>query len=405
MLGARRDLREVHRTVFFADEVGLQTMSFSPDKVLNIEDLRTIARRRLPRFVFDYVDGGADDEVTLQRNRRAFERLCFRPRTLVDVSRRSVAASILGLPASMPVIVGPVGLLGLSWRDGDLVMARAAAEGGVPCAISTVSMNYLEQLAGGSTGRKWFQCYVLQDRKITEALIRRAATAGYEALIITSDVPVGGNRERDLRSGLRPATKLSWRAKLDTLRCPHWLATVATRRPSFVNIDRELGPGRRRSEYMATRLFDPALDWEDFRRLRDLWKGKLLLKGVLRPDDAARAVELGADGIVLSNHGGRQLDGAISAMQALPQVAREIGGRASLIVDGGVRRGTDIAKAIALGAEAVIVGRAVNYGLAAAGIRGAKKALDILREELDRTLALTGSRTLEDLTPDLITPE
>ena len=156
---------------------------------------------------------------------------------------------------------------------------------------------------------------------------------------------------------------------------------------------------------MATRLFDPALDWEDFRRLRDLWKGKLLLKGVLRPDDAARAVELGADGIVLSNHGGRQLDGAISAMQALPQVAREIGGRASLIVDGGVRRGTDIAKAIALGAEAVIVGRAVNYGLAAAGIRGAKKALDILREELDRTLALTGSRTLEDLTPDLITPE
>jgi (S)-mandelate dehydrogenase len=156
---------------------------------------------------------------------------------------------------------------------------------------------------------------------------------------------------------------------------------------------------------MATRLFDPALDWEDFRRLRDLWKGKLLLKGVLRPDDAARAVELGADGIVLSNHGGRQLDGAISAMQALPQVAREIGGRASLIVDGGVRRGTDIAKAIALGAEAVIVGRAVNYGLAAGGIRGAKKALDILREELDRTLALTGSRTLEELTPDLITPE
>jgi (S)-mandelate dehydrogenase len=372
-------------------------------KALSIEDLRVIARKRVPRFVFDYVDGGSEDEVTLQANRQSFERLRFRPRTLVDVSQRNLCTTILGGPSKLPMIAGPVGLLGLSWRDGDLEVARAAAAAGVPYGVSTVSMQSLEDIAREAGGRLWFQSYVFRERAITEALIRRAAAAGYEALIITSDFPVAGKRERDLRSGLLPAKKLTLRTKLDILMHPHWLMTVATRRPRFVNIERELGAGRDAASFLTSNMFDPALDWDDFRRFRDLWKGKLLLKGVLRAEDAARAVNCGADGVVLSNHGGRQLDGAISGMDALPEVAREIRGRASIIVDGGVRRGSDIAKALACGTEAVILGRALNYGLAAGGAAGVTRALDILRVEFDRTLALNGCCSPVDLSPDLVT--
>jgi len=372
------------------------------DEALNIEDLRVMARRRLPRFVFDYVDGGSEDEVTLGANRGSFERLRFRPRTLVNVSQRTLSTTILGGTSSFPVIAGPVGLLGLSWRRGDLEMARAAARAGVPHGVSTVSMDSLEDIAGLAGGRLWFQCYVLKERAISEALIRRAAAAGYEALIITSDFPVTGKRERDLRSGLLPSKKFTLRTKANILRHPRWMMTVAANRPRFVNIESEIGPGRDAASFLPLNMFDPALNWDDFRRFRDMWKGKLLLKGVLRADDAVRAVECGADGVVLSNHGGRQLDGAISGMDVLPEIAREIAGRASIIVDGGVRRGGDIAKAVALGAEAVIVGRAVNYGLAAGGADGVTRALDILRDEFDRTLALNGCCSPADLTPDLI---
>ena len=279
-------------------------------KALSIEDLRVIARKRVPRFVFDYVDGGSEDEVTLQANRESFERLRFRPRTLVDVSQRNLRTTILGGPSRLPVVAGPVGLLGLSWRHGDMEMGRAAAAAGVPYGVSTVSMDSLEDIAREVGGRLWFQCYVFRERAITEALIRRAAAAGYEALIITSDFPVAGKRERDLRSGLLPANKLTLRTKLDILMHPRWLMNVATQRPRFVNIERELGAGRDAAAFLTSNMFDSALDWDDFRRFRDLWKGKLLLKGVLRAEDAARAVDCGADGVVLSNHGGRQLDGA-----------------------------------------------------------------------------------------------
>jgi (S)-mandelate dehydrogenase len=372
-------------------------------KALSIEDLRTIARKRVPRFVFDYVDGGSEDEVALHANRESFARLRFRPRTLVDVSQRNLRTTILGGPSTMPVIAGPVGLLGLSWRHGDLEMARAAAAAGVPHAVSTVSMHSLEDIARQARGRLWFQCYVFRERAVTEALIRRAAAAGYEALIITGDFPVSGKRERDLRSGLLPATKLTLRTKLDALAHPRWLMTVARQRPRFVNVECELSAGRDAASFLSLNMFDPALHWDDLRRFRDLWKGKLLLKGVLRVDDAARAVECGADGVILSNHGGRQLDGAITGMDVLPAVVREVGGRITIIVDGGVRRGSDIAKALACGAEAVILGRAVNYGLAAGGAAGVTRALDILRDEFDRTLALNGCCSSVDLSPDLVT--
>jgi len=369
---------------------------------INIEDLRAIAKRRLPRFVFAYVDGGAEDERTLVGNREAFARLRFRPRTLVDVSNRAVSARLLGAPSALPVVVGPTGLNGLSWRDGDLALARAASKAGVPFAMSTVSMSLVEEIARDAPGRHWLQAYVFAERRITEAILGRARDAGFECAILTSDFPVTGKRERDLRTGLLPAQQFTLATKLDMLAHPRWLATVATRRPRFVNIERELPPGTDVNAFVGHSMFDPSFCWDDVKRFRDRWPRKLLLKGVLRADDAERALAAGIDGLVLSNHGGRQLDGAISALDALPEVARVVGGRVSILVDGGVRRGSDIAKAVALGAEGVLLGRAPVYGLAAGGEAGVAHALAILADELDRTLALTGCTSVSGLSQDLV---
>ena len=368
----------------------------------NIDELRTIARRRLPRFVFDYVDGGAEDERSLDRNRDVFARLRFRPRTLVDVSRRELAAPLLGKLAAMPAVVGPTGLNGLCWRDGDLELARAAASAGLPFAMSTVSMCLVEDVAREAPGRHWLQAYVFSERHITEAIMRRALGADFECAILTSDFPVAGKRERDLRTGLLPAQRFTLATKVDTLLHPRWIAAVATRRPRFVNVERELGPGRNVNAFVGHGMFDPSFCWDDVKRFRDIWPRKLLLKGVLRADDAERAVAAGFDGIVLSNHGGRQLDGAISGLDALPEVLRSVAGRASVLVDGGVRRGGDIAKAVALGAEGVLLGRAPVYGLAAGGRAGVERALAILADELDRTLALMGCPRISALGQDLL---
>jgi (S)-mandelate dehydrogenase len=373
------------------------------EDAINIDELRAIAKRRLPRFVFDYVDGGAEDEITLRGNRSAFERLRFRPRTLVDVSVRDVSTRLLGAQSALPVVVGPTGLNGLSWRDGDLVIARAAAAAGVPFAMSTVSMNLIEEIAREVTGRLWLQAYVFSERRVTEAVIARARDAGFECVMLTSDFPVAGKRERDLRSGLLPQQRFTFATRLDMLMHPRWLATVATRRPRFVNVERELQPGRDVNSFVGHGMFDPTFDWDDIRRFRELWPRKLLLKGVLRADDAERAIAAGIDGLVLSNHGGRQLDGAVSGVEVLPEIARVVGGRASILVDGGVRRGGDIAKAVALGAEGVLLGRAPVYGLSAGGAAGVARALAILADELDRTLALTGCRNIAGLTADLVT--
>jgi len=370
---------------------------------INIDELREIARRRVPRFAFDYVDGGAEDEVTLQGNRASFERLRFRPRTLADVSVRDTSTRILGQPAAWPAIVGPTGLNGIQWRDGDLHMARAAAAAGLPFAMSTVSMSYIEDLVRETSGRLWLQGYVFREREITNRLIDRADAAGVEALIITSDFPTAGKRERDFRSGLLPKQAFPLATKLDMLLHPRWLLTVATRRPRFVNVERELGPGANVNAFVGHGMFDPSLSWDDLARFRERWKRKLLLKGVLHAEDAERAVALGMDGVWLSNHGGRQLDRAVSGMDVLPEVVAAVGDRTTVIVDGGVRRGSDIAKALALGAAAVALGRAPVYGLGAGGQAGAARALEILHEEFDRVLALTGCRSVSDLTPDLVT--
>jgi (S)-mandelate dehydrogenase len=369
---------------------------------VNIDDLRGIARRRLPRFVFDYVDGGAEDERTLAANREAFARLRFRPRTLVDVAKRDLSGRLLGAPSALPAVVGPTGLNGLSWRDGDLALAKAASKAGLPFAMSTVSMSLVEDVAREAPGRLWLQAYVFRERPITEAIIRRALEAGFECVVLTSDFPVAGKRERDIRSGLLPRQRLTLATKLDMLMHPRWIARVATRRPRFVNVERELGPGRDVNAFVGHGMFDPSFRWDDLKRFRELWPRKLLLKGVLRADDAERALSAGVDGLVLSNHGGRQLDGAVSGMEALPEVARAVGGRTSILVDGGVRRGGDIAKAVALGAEGVLLGRAPVYGLAAGGEPGAARAIAILGDELDRTLALTGCPAVAALAADLV---
>ncbi len=372
------------------------------EDAVNIDDLRAIARRRLPRFVFTYVDRGAEDEWTLRGNREAFARLRFRPRTLVDVSTRDLATRLLGAPSALPVVVGPTALNGLSWRDGDMALARAAARAGVPFAMSTVSMNLVEDIAREAPGRLWLQAYVFSERRITDAIISRARTAGFECVILTSDFPVAGKRESDWRTGLLPNQQFTIATRLDLLRHPRWLATIATRRPRFVNVERELEAGRNVNSFVGHGMFDPSFCWDDVRRFRDQWPGKLLLKGVLRADDALRAAAAGVDGIVLSNHGGRQLDGAISGLEALPDVKRAVGDRVSLLVDGGVRRGSDMAKAVALGAEGVLLGRAPVYGLAAGGEPGVGRALAILADEFDRTLALTGCPNVAALTDDLI---
>lgn len=371
-------------------------------RAVNICELRTLARRRLPRFVFDYVDGGAEDERTLRGNAAAFERLAWRPRTLVNVAERSTAATLFGRTVAMPAVVGPTGLNGLDWRDGDLALARAAAAAGLPFAMSTVCMSYFEDIARVATAGLWLQAYVFRERAITDRLVDRAWAAGCDTLVLTSDFPVAGKRERDFRSGLLPKQAFTLATRLDILRHPRWLLTVATRRPRFVNVERELEPGQQVNEFVGHGMFDPTLDWDDLARFRDRWPGRLLLKGVLRGDDAVRAVAAGVDGLVLSNHGGRQLDRAISGLEALPEVLAAVGGRATVLIDGGVRRGSDIAMAVALGAAGVLLGRAPLYGLAAGGEPGALHALAILRDELDRTLALTGCRGIADLRPDLL---
>src|SRR5262245_15694586 len=321
------------------------------EDAINIEDLRAIAKRRLPRFVFAYVDGGAEDERALAGNREAFARLRFRPRTLVDVSKRAVSARLLGAPSALPAVVGPAGLNGLSGRAGDLALARAASKAGLPFAMSTVSMSLVEDIAREAPGRLWLQAYGFAERRITEAILDRARDAGFECAILTSDFPVTGKRERDLRTGLLPSRQFTLATKLDLLMHPRWLATVATRRPRFVNIERELPPGSDANAFVGNSMFDPSFCWDDVKRFRDRWPRKLLLKGVLRADDAERAIATGVDGLVLSNHGGRQLDGAISAIDALPEVARAVGGRASILVDGRARRGSGLPQTNALRPE------------------------------------------------------
>lgn len=373
-------------------------------RALNIADLRAIAARRVPGFVFEYAEGGAEDELTLRGNREAFERLRFVPPTLIDTSARHQRTTILGRVAESPLIVAPTGLNGLLCPDGDVALARAAARAGVPYTLSTVSTTRLEDVARRAGGRLWMQLYVLKERAIGRDIMQRAGAAGYETLVFTTDANVFGNREWDQRGYRRPGQP-TVRAVLDTLRHPRWMMDVLAHMPRFRNLESFLPPAAVTPMGASTvlpPLFEASIRWEDLNWIREFWRGKLIIKGVLTVADAERAAALGCDGIVLSNHGGRQLDSCIAPVEVLPEVVRAVGTRLAVLIDGGFRRGTDIVKALALGAQAVLLGRATLYGLIAGGEAGVDRSLAILRSEVDRVLGQLGCSSVADLRAELV---
>jgi (S)-mandelate dehydrogenase len=377
-------------------------------QALNIADLRTLARRRVPHFAFEYLEGGAEDEATLRGNRQAFERWRLVPSTLVDTTARNLNGSLFGQPLAAPLLIGPTGLNGMLDPDGDVALARAAARLGIPFTLSTFSTTRLEEVAARAGGRLWMQLYVMRERAHARDLARRAATAGYEALVFTSDANVFGSREWDQRNYRAPG-RPTLRTVADMLRHPRWLAALARSGglPRFRNLEEFLPRAATSALGGSTiipQLVDASISWDDLAWMRAAWPRKLLVKGILSVADAERAAALGCDGIVLSNHGGRQLDSCVAPIEVLPQVAQAVGSRLTLIVDSGFRRGTDVVKALALGAHAVMLGRATLYGLAAGGEPGVQRALEILVNETDRVLGQMGCNSPAQLGPQLLQP-
>lgn len=369
-----------------------------------IEELEGMARRRLPHFAFQYIFGGAEDEMSVAWNRKIFQTLRLLPNTLVDTSKRSLAVPLLGADIAMPLVIAPTGFNGLSWPGGDVALAKAAAAAGIPFSLSTFSTSRIEDVAKAG-GRLWFQLYILRNRDIVKNLLERAAASGFEALVVTTDANVASGREWDKRSYRSPG-KLTLRAWLETLLHPHWISQILQNgMPQIANVVDFIPPEQRstaRRTVFISNQVQRDIHWDDIRKLRDQWKGKLLVKGILTREDAQRALALGADGIVLTNHGGRQLETCVSPMEVLPGIVREFGGRMTVIVDSGFRRGTDVVKGMALGADAVMIGRATLFGVAAAGEPGASHALGILRNEIDRCLGMLGRRSFDEVDEKII---
>ena len=374
-------------------------------RAVSIEDLRLLAKKRLPRAIFDFFDGGAEDEVTLRENRAAFERVRLLPRVLVDVAQVDTKAMLFGKQMNLPLAIGPTGGISAGRAGAELALARAAKAFGVPFTLATPAAFTIERVAEEAGGRLWFQLYVVRDRAFREKLIERAKNSGYEALLVTVDLPVSGKRERDPRNGFVTPYKPNWRNSHDVLFKPAWLLEILRYGlPGMANFE-----GYRFSTPKGTdiatavgREMDAGFDWRELARLRELWPGKLLLKGVERPDDAERAAALGCDGVVVSNHGGRQLDGAAPTLEALPAIASTVGRKITVLLDGGVRRGVDIVKARALGAQAVLSGRATLFGVMAGGEPGARRALEILSSELERAMKLCGARSVAEIDAQLL---
>jgi (S)-mandelate dehydrogenase len=372
---------------------------------VNIEDLRLLAKRRLPRAIFDFFDGGAEDETTLRGNRAAFERVRLLPKVLVDVSQPDTRVGIFGKEIGLPLAIAPTGGISAGRAGAELILARAAKAAGVPFTMATPSAFTIERVAEEVGGRLWFQLYAVRDRDFRKNLVLRAKNAGYEAILVTVDLPVSGKRERDPRNGFVTPYKPSWRNSRDVMFKPAWLLEYLRHgRPGMANLEgyNFSTPAGVDIVTAVGREMDSSMDWEYIRQLRDQFPGKLLLKGVERPDDAERAVSVGCDGVVVSNHGGRQLDGAAATLDALPQIANAVGRKITVLLDGGVRRGVDILKARALGAQAVLTGRATLFGCMAGGEAGALRALEILQTELVRAMQLCGVRSIADIKRDLV---
>lgn len=377
-----------------------------PGPPQSYDDFRRLARRRLPRVVYDFVEGGADGEVTLQANFGAFDEVRFSAGSLVDVSERDPGATVLGRRLEVPFICGPAGLARLVHRHGELAAARAAATEGTVFVISTASSYSIEEIAEVSDGPLWFQLYLWRSPEVVARLVDRAAAAGCEALVLTVDVPVIGKRERDLRNGMSIPPRIGPAQALEALRRPRWLCHLAAGPPvQFGSLVEELPPNTDMSSmaaYLDRELADLSKTWDDVAWLRDRWDGPLVIKGVMGAADARRSVEQGADAVVVSNHGGRQLDGLPAALDVLGEIVAEVGGEAEVILDGGVRRGADLVKARALGAACAMGGRAWFWPLAAGGEQGVARMLRILRADVERTLALLGRNSYEELDASVI---
>ncbi len=377
------------------------------DRSANVSDLRRIARRRLPRGIFDYIDGGAEDERTMARNSSAFARLEFQPNVLRDVSAIDTSTVLFGTPLDLPLVLAPTGFTRIADSQGELAVARAAARAGVPYSLSTMSTRSIEEVAAVSDGPKWFQVYAWRDRGLVRDLVERAAACGYQALWLTVDTAMLGRRERDVRRGYTLPPKIGPGTILDGILHPAWTVDFLRNEPiTFANVvGRGVGDGTDSAVSLAAQVnsqFDPALSWDDVDWLHSIWDGPVVLKGIQTVADAGRAVDAGVAGIALSNHGGRQLDDAPSPIELVEPVVQAVGGSVTVICDGGIRRGSDIVKALALGADACSVGRAYLYGLGAAGERGVDHVLDLLGHGVRRTMALTGRRTLAEIDRDLV---
>ena len=373
-----------------------------PPRVINIEDLRRLAKRRLPRVVFDYIDGGAEAELTLRANCRAFEAVTFRPRCAVATSTCDLRTTVLGTSLSMPLILAPVGSSRLFYPRGEEVAARAAGTAGIAYTLSTLSGCALEDVAAAAKGPLWYQLYPIGGRDCTLSAIERARAAGFSALVVTIDTPVAGLRERDLRNGVKELLSRKFGLMLpfvsQFLLKPRWLASFLAD-GGLMKFSNVVIPGKGPMPYadVATALEQAMVSWHDLGWIREAWKGPIVIKGVHTGEDARRAVDVGADALVVSNHGGRQLDGVAPTLRVLPEVLASVGDRIEVLLDGGIRRGSDIVKALCLGARAVLVGRAYAYGLGAAGGAGVERAIEILRIDLIRTLKLLGCASLAEL--------
>ncbi|WP_144141376.1 alpha-hydroxy acid oxidase [Paraburkholderia sp. BCC1884] len=368
-----------------------------------VADYRIAARKRLPRLAFDYLDGGAEDGDALRRNTDAYRQWLFKPRVMTDVSQCSIATRFFEREAAAPLIVGPTGLNGLFWPCADELLAQAASRAGLPFVLSTASTSLLEDVRAAAPGADlWMQLYVQQDRGIAENLMRRASVAGFSTLVLTVDVPVHGKRDHDTRNGFALPLRVSRRLLADCLRHPHWCWQMARYgAPQLKNIAQSVGERADLSRHaaMLSRQMDLTLGWTDLEWVRRHWSGKLIVKGVQGHEDALLAAAHGADGIVLSNHGGRQLGSTLSPLELLPSIADEVGHRLSIYVDGGIRRGSDALKAVALGARGVLLGRAPLYGLASRGGAGVTDVLALMMNEMQITLRLLGCNALAQLGP------
>ncbi len=391
----------------------MQFRSFEWDPVVrrlsrcaSVDDLRRVAERRLPRGCFDYIDGAAEDERSLDGNSAAFRELGFHPRVLRGVGEPRFATTILGHEASIPLICSPTGFGRIAHSQGELAVARAAARAGIPYTLSTLSTRSIEEVASVSSGSKWFQVYVWRDRGLVKEMIDRSRAAGYEALLLTVDTPVFGRRERDVRSGFSLPPKLGLETLLDGILHPGWTRDFLAAEPIvFANVvGHEVGDGTSPvalADYINTQ-FDPSVSWHDVEWLKSVWDGPIVLKGIQTVADAKLAADAGVDAIALSNHGGRQLDDSPAPLTLVAPVVDAVGDRVEVYCDGGVRRGSDIAKALALGAHACMIGRPYLYALAAGGERGVDLVLEWFAEGLARTLALNGAATIHELSREYV---